>query len=436
MENLTDKEKAQSNEEIFKKYTEKASQDKKFENKKVLKVTTKTIIIAVSIIIIISVVAIGGFNIISIINVKKEQEQLALEKSKEVIVPNVVSKTLREAEEELGKLELNIKALYPTLNSDSPEAIIQKQYPKEGEILKKGDTVEVEALTQEQIEKKEKNKKDMENRKKTTISFAETVEKSNNGRVKYDSSQYYKNTQNGINVYKIKYITSYEKQYYYQLVSYNSDYTQVVKYTRLFLFSDYGFGESGESQELEYAYKNIFDIENTTEDDGTTYHRTQQWYDEQKEDTSSSTTQQSISSSQSSSNKSSSTSSSNNGNTSKEENPQPVLNVTLDPYSYLSKEEQNRIYENNETKKFDIVIKFNGKTIKSDTITYTGDNYIAPTYENIKVDSEKGTLTVEVNGETIKYTDGSKSVEVSMYLSYDEWQNNSFNFYDITKMMG
>lgn len=130
------------------------------------------------------------------------------------------------------------------------------------------------------------------------------------------------------------------------------------------------------------------------------------------------------------------TSSSNNGNTSKEENPQPVLNVTVDPYSYLSKEEQNRIYENNETKKFNIVIKFNGKTVKSDTITYTGDNYIAPTYENIKVDSESGTLTVEVNGETIKYTDGAKSVEVSMYFIYDEWRSNTFNFYDITKMMG
>ena len=127
---------------------------------------------------------------------------------------------------------------------------------------------------------------------------------------------------------------------------------------------------------------------------------------------------------------------SSNSNTSQKEKPQPVVNVTVDPYSYLSKEEQNRIYENNETKKFNIVIKFNGKTIKSDTITYTGDNYVAPTYENLKVDSESGTLTVEVNGETIKYTDGAKSVSVSMYLMSDEWTANTFDFYDITKMMG
>lgn len=141
-------------------------------------------------------------------------------------------------------------------------------------------------------------------------------------------------------------------------------------------------------------------------------------------------------SSSTTSNKNNNSSSSNkntssNSNTNQTKKPQPVLNVTVDPYSYLSKEEQN-----GETKKFNIVIKFNGKVVKSDTITSNGDDYTPPTYENIKVDSESGTLTVEVNGKTIKYTDGSTSVAVSMYLSYDEWQNNSFNFYDITKMMG
>lgn len=93
-------------------------------------------------------------------NERKKQEQLAIEKSKEVVVPNLIGKTIAEAKTELAELELNVKALYPTLNSDSPEAIIQKQNKKEGEIAKKGDTIEVEANTQEQLDEKEKKRKE------------------------------------------------------------------------------------------------------------------------------------------------------------------------------------------------------------------------------------------------------------------------------------
>ena len=329
MENLTDKEKAQYNEEIFKKYTEKASQDEKFENKKVFKVTTKTTIIAVSIIIIISVIAIGVSNIVSSINDKKEQENQA---SQNVKVPNLMGKTYSEVKEELEKLGLTVEKCYGS--SEDENAIVISQ-TREGTVLKKGDKVSVTVLTQEEIEereeKKQKEEQENRNRSKATTTFAETIEKVNNGSVKYQTSTYYGTTDASGAVYQLKYITSYEQQYYYQLVSYNSDYTQVVKYTRLFLFSDYGLGENGEKQELEYAYKSIFDTESITEDDGSTYHRTQEWYDEQKEDTSSTSTSSS-SSSQSSSNKSSSstsTSTSNSSNTTESQYFKVTANINM-----------------------------------------------------------------------------------------------------------
>jgi len=92
-----------------------------------------------------------------------------IEKSKEVTVPNIIGKTLSEAKEELANLELNIQAEYPSLYSDAPEAIIQTQYNKEGDILKKGDTVKVTAKTQEQLDKEkqqqEENKRKQEEAK-------------------------------------------------------------------------------------------------------------------------------------------------------------------------------------------------------------------------------------------------------------------------------
>lgn len=141
----------------------------------------------------------------------------------------------------------------------------------------------------------------------------------------------------------------------------------------------------------------------------------------------------SSSSNNSSSSKSNkSTSSNNNSNTSTKNTPQPYITVTVDPYSYLSQEEKNRIYENNETKSFKIVIKFNDKIIKSETTTYTE----SITYENLKVDSINGTLTVEINGEIVPDVNGNKNVNVSMYYIDEDLYNNQFTFYDISSYAG
>lgn len=121
--------------------------------KKLSKVFIDSIIFTLAIIIIPVVIFFGGYTIVENIND-------AIEKSKEVTVPNLIGKTLSEAKNELSNLELNIQAKYPTLYSDSPDAIIQEQYDKEGDILKKGDTVEVKALTQEQIDKKKQEEEE------------------------------------------------------------------------------------------------------------------------------------------------------------------------------------------------------------------------------------------------------------------------------------
>lgn len=101
----------------------------------------------------------------------KQEIDNKIEKSKEVQVPNLVGKTLGEAKTELSNLELNIEAQYPSLYSDSPEAIIQSQDNKEGDILKKGNTVKVTAKTQEQLNKEkqqeeERKKKEAEAKEK------------------------------------------------------------------------------------------------------------------------------------------------------------------------------------------------------------------------------------------------------------------------------
>lgn len=90
-----------------------------------------------------------------------------IEKSKEVQVPNVIGKTISEAEQELSTINLNIRAEntnLTTLYSGDPDAIIIEQRDKEGTILKKGDTVRVEAKTKEQIDKEKQEEE--ERRKK------------------------------------------------------------------------------------------------------------------------------------------------------------------------------------------------------------------------------------------------------------------------------
>lgn len=129
--------------------------------KKLSKVFIDSIIFTLAIIIIPVVLFLGGYTIVKNIND-------AVEKSKEVIVPNLIGKTISEAEENLAPLDLNIKAEnanLSTIYSDSPDAIIVTQKDEEGKILKKGNSVRVEAKTKEQIEKQKQEEEERERKR-------------------------------------------------------------------------------------------------------------------------------------------------------------------------------------------------------------------------------------------------------------------------------
>mgnify|MGYP004615710681 FL=1 len=86
--------------------------------------------------------------------------QEKIEESKEVQVPNLEGKTISEAKEELANLELNISANSYSYYSDSPEAIIQSQEKGQGEKVKRGSTIKVNAKTQEQINKEKQEEEE------------------------------------------------------------------------------------------------------------------------------------------------------------------------------------------------------------------------------------------------------------------------------------
>lgn len=97
------------------------------------KLWLKTFFGTIGFVILISALIFGSIII-------KQEIDKKIEKSKEVQVPNVVGKTISEAEQELSKSNLSIRAEdtnLTTLYSGDPEAIIVEQQDKEGTILKK-----------------------------------------------------------------------------------------------------------------------------------------------------------------------------------------------------------------------------------------------------------------------------------------------------------
>lgn len=139
------------NENIVKNYTEKA----KVENRQVRNRNIKLTILIFSITLL--------FMIIICVVVPVIQKNI--EKSKEVQVPNLIGKTISEAEQEASTSKLSIKvedAFLTTLYSDNPDAIIVEQEDKEGTILKKGDSIRVKAKTEEQLDKEKQEKEEAE----------------------------------------------------------------------------------------------------------------------------------------------------------------------------------------------------------------------------------------------------------------------------------
>ena len=111
-----------------------------------------------AIIIIPVVILFSSYTVVKNIN-------KSIEKSKEVQVPNIIGKTISEAEQELSTINLSIRAedtSLTTLYSGNPDAIIVEQKDKEGTILKKGDFIRIKAKTKEQLNKEKQEKEERE----------------------------------------------------------------------------------------------------------------------------------------------------------------------------------------------------------------------------------------------------------------------------------
>lgn len=169
-----------SNENIVKNYVEKINKEKTLSKKKNFKIFAITFTIVMIIILSIA----GITSIVSNINENKKQE---IEKSKEVVLPKVIGKTMAEAEEELSKLELKVERCSNTpsdldgKNSDSIVQSITRDYSsiKEGETVKKGETIRIWGVSQkwkdEQQERKEKGYKYCPASNDTVIRCAQTL---------------------------------------------------------------------------------------------------------------------------------------------------------------------------------------------------------------------------------------------------------------------
>lgn len=157
--------------------------EKEFK-KKSLTVYIDSFILTLAIIFIPTIIFFSGYTILQNINEKKIE---TIERSKEVVLPNIIGKTMAEAEEELLKLELNVEKCcnnYMDLDGNKAEAIVQKitrDYSsiKEGETVKKGDIIRIWGESQkwkdEQQERKEKGYKYCPASSNTIIGCAQTL---------------------------------------------------------------------------------------------------------------------------------------------------------------------------------------------------------------------------------------------------------------------
>ncbi len=180
----------------------------------------------------------------------------------EITLPNFINMTYSQAKEEANKVGLNL-TIDKLSTSEKDDAIVTQQYRESMAATRKGDTIRIILKSKEELEKIEEGKKQsLEKEKlinKACNEYADLMQAKYNGGVKYLYTNFYAKTDTSGDVYKIKYTTSDKNKYYYQLVSFNKDYTQVIKSSDLFEFYDYGNGEETSfNQELEYEYNTIF----------------------------------------------------------------------------------------------------------------------------------------------------------------------------------
>ena len=176
---------------------------------------------------------------------------ILLNQPKNTEVPNVVGMTVEQVEKIANEAnwDLVVEDVKGRYIQDKQAVVIAQRW-KAGEKLSEDSIFFVYVQEDE----------DIENIETVIKEFANNTRNNNNGSVKYSNYTLYKRTASGEKIYKIKYTTSSDIMFYYQLVSLNTDNTKINKSTRLFNYIKYPNGvEDGEKLELEYAYKELWE---------------------------------------------------------------------------------------------------------------------------------------------------------------------------------
>lgn len=112
----------------------------KEEIKQIQKKTNKIVLITMAVVMLIICAIVSIVILVENNNERKRQEQIAIEESNKVTVPNLVDMTYKEAKEEIEKLGLQVDAKLGNLEDDD---IVTTQDPLAEERIKKGETVTI-----------------------------------------------------------------------------------------------------------------------------------------------------------------------------------------------------------------------------------------------------------------------------------------------------
>ena len=176
--------------------------------------------------------------------------------NKQVQIPNLVGKTVEEAEYETSKLGLKLK-----ISMGSSNNIITEQDPKyiDNYKIKKNTTINIELATQEEKQKQQEErqkKQEEENKIKDIIKeWAKHVRDANEGSVSYKSHSKYATSDNGKIIYQIVYDTGSKYSEYRQLVALGSDLSDIKGTTKLYYFTYLSNGSPGASGEKEMKWE-------------------------------------------------------------------------------------------------------------------------------------------------------------------------------------
>lgn len=180
---------------------------------------------------------------------------ILLSESRKVEVPNLVGMTVEQAKKTLEELNLNVSIS----SCGDIQETIATQNCQEGVELKEGSTIYI--TTKEKQQEQQKQQEENNKIKNTIEQYAKNMKYYNGDTIKYNSYSKYKVSSKGVQVYKIKYSTSWNsgasEAYYEQLVSLDENNEKVDKVTYLYYFikSNSNGHISGDEYMVEYAYE-------------------------------------------------------------------------------------------------------------------------------------------------------------------------------------